>query len=91
MHSGPQAPRGQGPGAERVREGPGKATQTALQWARPPEEPVRLSLQAAGLSPCAVPRCSACLGRAELLAAAREFVRGSGLGTRTSAAAPGGP
>lgn len=33
---GPQASRGQGLGAERGREGPGKTTQIALQWERPP-------------------------------------------------------
>lgn len=59
---GPQALRGQGLGAEQDREGPGKTTQIALQWARPPEEPVPPSRLPAGRSRCAVPRCSALPG-----------------------------
>lgn len=59
---GPQAPRGQGLGAEGGREGPGKTTQIALQWARPPEEPVPPSRLPAGRSPRAVPRRSALRG-----------------------------
>lgn len=55
---GPQAPRGQGLGAEGGREGPGKTTQIALQWARPLEEPVPPSRLPAGRSPRAVPRRS---------------------------------
>lgn len=59
---GPRAPRGQGLGAEGGREGPGKTTQIALQWARPPEEPVPPSRLPAGRSPRAVPRRSALRG-----------------------------
>lgn len=59
---GPQAPRGQGLGAEGGREGPGKTTQIALQWARPLEEPVPQSRLPAGRSPRAVPRRSALRG-----------------------------
>ncbi|XP_043339262.1 translation initiation factor IF-2-like [Cervus canadensis] len=59
---GPQAPRGQGLGAEGGREGPGKTTQIALQWARPLEEPVPPSRLPAGRSPRAVPRRTALRG-----------------------------
>lgn len=63
---GPQAPRGLGLGAGRGREGPGKTTPIAWQWARPPggagspEPPLRRAFGARGsqvLGPTWAGRC----------------------------------
>lgn len=77
-------PRGQGLGAERGREGPGKTTQIALQWARPPG--------GAG-SPEPPPRGAFAVPGSQVLGSAwaREVPPGGDAGLEAWWPTPGGP